>query len=65
MSIIDLLVILPNPYPGAPTRPSTPKVLRLRECAPTPSPSIVFTFEFVIESIKESRDVSHCFKLDF
>jgi hypothetical protein len=30
-------------YPGAPTCPSTPKVLRAKECAPIPYFSIVFT----------------------
>ncbi len=29
------------------------KVLQTKECDPTPSPSIVFTFRFTIESIKE------------
>jgi hypothetical protein len=33
--------------------PFYPKVLRVRECAPTPSLSIVFTFGFIVESIKE------------
>jgi hypothetical protein len=33
--------------------PLYPKVLQVRERAPTPSPSIVFTFGFIIESIKE------------
>jgi hypothetical protein len=28
-------------------------VLRAREHAPTPSPSVVFTFGFAVESIKE------------
>jgi len=30
-----------------------PEVLQARECAPTPSPSIVFTLGLVVESIKE------------
>jgi hypothetical protein len=29
--VTDLLVTFLSPYPGAPTRPSTPKVLRARE----------------------------------
>ncbi len=33
--------------------PSTLEVLRAKERAPTPSPSIVFIFGFIIESIKE------------
>jgi hypothetical protein len=53
MWIIELLVILPNPHPGAPAHPSTFKVLRARERAPTPYPSIVFTFILVVESTKE------------
>ncbi len=35
----------PNPHPGAPTRPFTPKVLRAKERAPTPYSSIVFTLD--------------------
>ncbi len=52
MWVIDLLVNLPSFHPGASTCPSTPEVLQAKECAPTP-PSIVFTFGFTIESIKE------------
>jgi hypothetical protein len=51
--VIDLLVNLPSPHPEAPTHPSTPEVLRIRERAPTSSPFVVFTFGFAIESIKE------------
>jgi hypothetical protein len=53
MRVIELLVTLPNPYPGTLTCPSTPKVLQARERGPTPSPSNVFTFGLTIESIKE------------
>jgi hypothetical protein len=49
--VIDLFVILPSPYLGAPTCPSTPKMLWAKERAPTPFPFIVFTFGFAIESI--------------
>ncbi len=56
--IIDLLVTLPNPHPGVAARPSTPKMLRVRERAPTPFPFIFFTFGFVVASIKESRGES-------
>jgi hypothetical protein len=38
-----MLVIFPSPHPGAPARPFTPKVLRARECAPTPHSFVVFT----------------------
>jgi hypothetical protein len=48
MWIIELLVNLPSPHPGVPARPSTPEVLRARECAPIPSPSAVFTFGLVM-----------------
>jgi hypothetical protein len=41
MWIIDLLVILPSPHHGALTRPSTPKVLWVRERAPTLYPFVV------------------------
>jgi hypothetical protein len=47
-----------SPHLGAPTRPSTPEVLRTRECAPTLSPSIVLTFRLAVESIKELEGVS-------
>jgi hypothetical protein len=50
--IIDLLVIHPCPHRRAPTRPSTSEVLQARECAPTPYPSIIFTFRLAIESIE-------------
>jgi hypothetical protein len=56
--VIDLLVNLPSPNLGAPTCPSTPEVLRVRERARIPSPSIVFTFGLIVESIKELGGVS-------
>jgi hypothetical protein len=34
-------------------------VLRAKELALTPSPSIVFTFGFIVESIKELGGASH------
>jgi hypothetical protein len=55
--VIDLLVNLLSPHFGALARPSTLEVLQARECTLTPSPSIVFTFGLVIESIKELGDV--------
>jgi hypothetical protein len=42
--VIDLLVILPSPYPGALTHPSTLKVLQAKEHTPTPHSSTAFTF---------------------
>jgi hypothetical protein len=35
-------------------------VLRARECAPTPSPSIVITFGLIVESIKEFGGMLEC-----
>jgi hypothetical protein len=51
--IIGSFVIQPSPHPGAPTRPSTFKVLQARECTSIPYPFVVFTFVLTIESIKE------------
>jgi hypothetical protein len=59
MSIIDLLIIHPSLHPRATTRPSTPKVLRTRECSPTPCPSTIFTFGLAIEFIQEFGDASN------
>jgi hypothetical protein len=53
MWVIDLLVTLPRPHLKALARPSTPKMLRTKERAPTSYPSIVFTFKLAIESTKE------------
>ncbi len=43
--IIDLLIILPSPYPKAPARPFIPNVLRAREHTPTFHSSVVFTLD--------------------
>jgi hypothetical protein len=51
--MIEVLVKLPSPHLGASAHPSTPEVLRAKEHAPTPSPSVVFTFGLFIKSIKE------------
>jgi hypothetical protein len=51
--VIDLFVTHSSPYPKTPTCPSTPKVLWIRERAPTPYPSIGFIFKFAIECTKE------------
>jgi len=53
MWVIEFLVNLPSPHPGAPTHPFTPEMLRAREHTLTPSPSVVFTFGLIVESIKE------------
>jgi hypothetical protein len=47
-----------TPHPRVPTRPSTFEMLRIREHAPTPSPSTIFIFRLVVESIKELGGVS-------
>jgi hypothetical protein len=48
--IIDLLVTHLNPYPGAPSHPSTLEMLWIKEHTPTPYPFVVFTFRLGIES---------------
>jgi hypothetical protein len=40
-----MLVTLPTPYPRARACPSTPKVLRAKERAPTPCSSIIFSLD--------------------
>jgi hypothetical protein len=60
-----MLVTLPIPHPRASTHPFTPKVLRTKECAPTPSPSIVFIFGVTVKSIKELGDASSFYGLYF
>ncbi len=59
MWVIELLVNFPSFHFGALTRPSTPEVLQTKERVPIHSPSIVSTFGFVVESIKELGGVSH------
>jgi len=54
-----MLVIHHNPHFKAPTHPSTPKVLQAKEHTPTPYPSVVFTFGFIVRSIKEFRGASY------
>jgi hypothetical protein len=56
--IIYLLVILPSPHPGAPTRPFTSKVLRTREHAQLLVLSLFSPFGLIIESIKRFGDAS-------
>jgi hypothetical protein len=56
--VIELLVNLPSPHPGAPTCPFTPKVLRAKERAPSHSPSVVLTFRFAM-SPSRSLGVHH------
>jgi hypothetical protein len=58
MRIIDPLVTHPSPHPGAPTRPFTPEVLRIRKHIPILSSFDVFTFRFAFESYKEFGGVS-------
>ncbi len=54
-----MLINFPSPHPKSLTRPFTPKVVRVRERTLIPSPSIVFTFGLVVESIKELAGASH------
>jgi hypothetical protein len=56
--VIELLVNLLSPHPGASSHPSTPEVLQARERAPTPSLSVVSTCGYAIKSIKELGGVS-------
>jgi hypothetical protein len=58
-----LFINLPSPHPRALARPFTPEVLQAKECATILSPTIVFTFGFAIESIKELGGAS--FKVGF
>ncbi len=44
--------------------PFYPKVLRAKERAPTPFPSIVFTFKLIVESFKEFGDASLAMSYD-
>ncbi len=51
--IIELRVNLPSPHLGALKRPFTFEMLWTKEHTPILSPSIIFTFKLVAESIKE------------
>jgi len=39
-----MLVTRPSPHPKAPTHPSCPQVLQVKERTPTPYSFIIFTF---------------------
>jgi hypothetical protein len=56
--VIELLINLFSPHPGAPAHPSTFKVLQARERTPTLH-VVVFIFGLVIMSIKELGGASH------
>jgi hypothetical protein len=60
MWIIDSLVIHPSPHSGTPGCPSSPEVLRTKECAPIPCPFIAFTLGFVVETIQKFGGASFC-----
>jgi len=51
-------MLIPNPHPGAPARPSTLQVLRARERAPTPYFSAVFSLDSHLSPLK-SLGVCH------
>ncbi len=55
LSLFSPLDLLLSPFKnlGVHQRPSTPKVLWTRECAPTPFLFVVFTFGLEVESIQE------------
>ncbi len=57
VGVIELFVILPNPYVGAPTCPFTPKVLQAMEHTPTLHSFVVY-FGLIFESIKEIGNAS-------
>jgi hypothetical protein len=63
--IFDPLITRLNPHPKALACPFTPKMLRTRECTPTPYPFAIFTFGLAIESIKEFGVCHHvcCYSL--
>jgi hypothetical protein len=54
-----MFVMPPNPHPGASSRRSTFKVLRVRECAPTPYPFDVFTLNSHL-TLSESLGMRYC-----
>jgi hypothetical protein len=53
--VIDLLIIYPSPHPEIPARPSTPKMLRAKEHAPTPFPFVVFIFKLKLSPSRSPR----------
>jgi hypothetical protein len=60
--VIELLINLFSPIPELQHALLPLEVLRVKECAPTPSLSIVFTLGLTIESIKELGGASHGIK---
>ncbi len=56
--IIELLVNIPSPHPRVLAHPSTPEVLWTKECGPTFSLSVVFTFGLAVNPSK-SLGVCH------
>jgi hypothetical protein len=50
--VIELLVNLPSPHLGAPTRPFTPEVLQTKERTPTIFSSTIDTFGFEVSTSK-------------
>jgi hypothetical protein len=55
----ELFIKLFSPHPGVPTHPSTPEVLRVKECTRTPFAFVFFTFGLAVESIKELGVCQH------
>ncbi len=58
MWIIDSLAVHSSSHPKTTSRPSTPKMLQVRECTIIPSSSINFIFEFAFEFFKECGGAS-------
>jgi hypothetical protein len=55
--IIDLFINLPNPHPGVPTRPSTPKMLRTKERAQL---LLLLLFSSLDSQLSPSRNLRVC-----
>jgi hypothetical protein len=64
MWVSNLLVIFPSPYLRVPTRPSTPEVLRAKECTPIPYSSDVFTLDSQSNPLR-SLGMCHLLKCNF
>jgi len=59
-----MLVTLPGLHPGILARPSTPKVLRIKERVPTLYSSVVFTLDLHL-SLSKSLGARHLNHIDY
>jgi len=57
-----MMINFPSPHPKAQARPSTPKVVRIKECASTPYSSIIFTLDLHLSLL---RNLGACQELCF